>query len=83
VINKILNVFLPGIFIIAMSILIFKMFTTENEYKVRGELYQCFAEGERIYASNDRPRHLGSNWYIVDKAKFKADECFCMGCIGF
>ena len=76
------NIFLV-LWLIVMSVLFYKIATAENEYKAIGELYQCFVEGEQIYASNDRPRHLGGDWYMINDSKFKADGCFCMDCIGF
>jgi len=55
----------------------------ENEYKARGELYQCFVDGKAIYKSNIRPKQRGGNWWELNGKIAKADDCFCMGCVGF
>lgn len=54
-----------------------------NEYKARGELYQCFIDGNVEYKGNVRPDHRGDNWFEVNGKVKQFDDCFCMGCIGF
>jgi len=55
----------------------------ENEYKARGELYQCFVDGKAIYKSNVRPKQRGGNWVELNGKIIEVDDCYCMGCIGF
>ena len=55
----------------------------ENEYKARGELYQCFIDGKAIYKSNVRPKQRGGNWFELNGSAIEVDDCYCMGCIGF
>ena len=54
-----------------------------NEYEKRGELFQCFVDGEQIYKSNEAPVFRGDDWWVTDDGKFQADDCLCMGCVGF
>ena len=55
----------------------------ENEYKEKGELYQCFINGKAIYKSNIRPEERGGKWVKINGNTVKVDDCYCMGCIGF
>ena len=75
--------FLFFLFVIAVILGIAAVTGTGNEYKERGELYQCFIDGKALYKSNVRPEYRGDNWYEVNGEVKQFDECFCMGCIGF
>lgn len=68
--------------ILILSVL-FLVGCVENEYKARGELYQCFIDGKAIYKSNVRPKQRGGKWVEINGKVVEVDDCYCMGCIGF
>ena len=54
-----------------------------NEYAKRGELYQCFVDGDAVYKGNILPQHRGGNWVeFPNGAIMEVVDCFCMGCMG-
>lgn len=83
---KLIDNFIPVFCIVSMFVLMGSCTHTlikGDKYEKINAKYQCFQYGEQIYKSNNPPQFRGGNYWVGPEGKFQADDCLCMGCIGF